>query len=184
MAGDAPLQERAQALRVVCSLQRRRPCAAAAQLPLRALFSQLARAGAERDALRIEERIWACWMADANADAESALDRATSDIAARRYDIAETRLVRLVRARADFAEAWHKLGVLYWILERDAEGLQALQRALEREPRHFAALGSLGEILADEGEREGAALAFHAALRVHPHMGAARERLAEILAAR
>jgi tetratricopeptide (TPR) repeat protein len=184
MAGAAPLRERARAVSVVCSLQRRRPCSGIAQIPLGALFAQLARAAAERDALPIEERIWACWMADANADAESALDRATTDIAARRYDIAETRLVRLVRARADFAEAWHKLGVLYWILERNAEGLQALRQALEREPRHFAALGSLGEILAGEGEREGAALAFHAALRVHPHMGAARERLAAILAAR
>lgn len=182
MPGAAPLQERAQALRVVCSLQRRRPCAGASQLPLRALFSQLACAVAERDAVAIEERIWACWMADANAEAETALDRATSDIAARRYDIAETRLVRLARARADFAEAWHKLGVLYWIVGRDAEALRAMRRALEGEPRHFAALGTLGELLAAEGDREGAAIAFSAALRLHPHMGTARERLAQVLA--
>ena len=182
MADAAPLRERAQALHVVCSLARRRPCARAALLPLHALFAQLARAGAESEAVAIEERIWSCWMADANAEAEAALDRATTDIAVRRYDIAETRLVRLARARADFAEAWHKLGVLYWIVGRDAEALCAMRRALEGEPRHFAALGTLGELLAADGDRDGAALAFGAALRLHPHMGTARERLAQVLA--
>jgi cytochrome c-type biogenesis protein CcmH/NrfG len=116
-----------------------------------------------------------------NAQAERALDRATSDIAARRYDIAETRLVGLVRGRPDFAEAWHKLGVLYFLLGRDAEASSALRGSLEREPRHFAALGAIGEILAAAGEREGAALAFHCALRVHPHMPDARARLEQIL---
>jgi len=182
MAGAAPLRERMQALRVVSALPSRR--ARGSPLPLQALFARLARAPGARDADEIEERIWACWMSDANADAEGALDRATSDIAARRYDIAETRLARLVRARGDFAEAWHKLGVLYWILGRDAESMRAMQRALEREPRHFAALGTVGEILDGAGDREGAALAFWTALRLHPHMGSARERLAEVRASR
>lgn len=43
-----------------------------------------------------------------------------------------------------------------------------------------AASASVGEVLYACDDREGAALAYHAALRVHPHMGAARERLAEI----
>lgn len=182
MSGAAPLRERREALRVVGALSRRE--AAGSPLILQSLFARLARACGESDATEIEDRIWACWMSDANAEAESALDRATSDIAARRYDIAETRLVRLVRARDDFAEAWHKLGVLYWILGRDADGLRAMRRALEREPRHFAALGTMAEILDGAGDRDGAVLAFWTALRLHPHMPAARERLAEILAAR
>lgn len=116
-------------------------------------------------------------MTHPNAAAARQLDRATGDIAARRHDIAETRLVRLVRVCPGYAEAWHKLGTHYYLLTRDAESMACLHRALEIEPRHFGALAAAGEILLGEDEREGAALAFHAALRLHPHFDAMRERL-------
>ncbi|HTQ77711.1 MAG TPA: tetratricopeptide repeat protein [Burkholderiales bacterium] len=178
MAALAP-GARGAALRTLSGLSRRAP--GRSLLSLQALFARLARAEDARGALEIEERIWDVWMSDANAHAERALDLATTDIAAERYDIAETRLARLVGARPDFAEAWHKLGVLYFVLGRDSEGLAALRGSLEREPRHFAALGAIGEILAAAGEREGAGLAYRAALRLHPHMREARARLEKIL---
>ena len=167
-----------ETLRLVAGLSRRRPERSA--LSLTALFARLAAAGGTEDALRIEDCIWSHWMSDPNAEAERALDLATGDIAAGRYDIAETRLERLVRARPDFVEAWHKLGLLHGMLGR-AESLRALRRSLELEPRHFAALGAIGEILFAGKDAAGAALAYGAALRVHPHMGSARERLTHIL---
>jgi tetratricopeptide (TPR) repeat protein len=148
--------------------------------PLGDLFARLARARAQDEAIAVEERIWARWMSHPNAEAEAVLDCATSDIAAQRYDIAETRLTRLVRTRPDFAEAWHKLGALHCMLGRDEESLAGLRRSLELEPRHFAALGAVGEVLYAGKDREGAALAYRAALRLHPYMSAARERLDDI----
>ena len=168
----------AETLRLIATLDRRRP--GRALLPLGALFARLARARAEDEAIAVEERIWARWMSHPNAEAEAVLDRATSDIAAQRYDIAETRLTRLARTRPDFAEAWHKLGALHCMLGRDEESLAGLRRSLELEPRHFAALGAVGEVLYAGNDREGAALAYRAALRVHPYMSAARGRLDEI----
>ncbi|MFY9315526.1 MAG: tetratricopeptide repeat protein [Burkholderiales bacterium] len=168
-------------LRFIATLDARRP--KGALYSLAALFARLARAGAPEEAARIEDRIWDCWMSHDNAEAEAALDRATTDIAARRYDIAETRLARLVRRRPDCAEGWHKLGALHCMLGRDEESLAELRRALELEPRHFAALGAIGEILFAGKQGEGAALAYRAALRVHPHMERGRDRLALILGA-
>lgn len=144
---------------------------------LQPLFRRLWNAREEHEALAAEDRIWSVWMGHPNAAAAAMLDRATGDIAARRYDIAETRLVRLVRACPGYAEAWHKIGTLYYLLGRDDEGIASFHRALEIEPRHFAALSSIGEILLGSAEREGAALAFHCALRVHPHLASVRERL-------
>jgi len=169
----------AEVLRIVTTLHARRPTGA--RFSLTALFARLARAAAPEEAALIEDHIWDRWMSDDNAEAEAALDRATTDIAARRYDIAETRLVRLVRSRPDFAEGWHKLGALHCMLGRDEESLFELRRSLELEPRHFAALGAIGEILFAASDGAGAALAYRAALRVHPYMGGARERLARIL---
>ena len=169
-----------EVLRFIATLDARRP--KGALFSLAALFARLARAAAPDEAARIEDRIWDCWMSHDNAEAETALDRATTDIAARRYDIAETRLARLVRSRPDCAEGWHKLGALHFMLGRDEESLLELRRSLELEPRHFAALGAIGEILFAGNHGEGAALAYRAALRVHPHMDRARERLSVILA--
>jgi tetratricopeptide (TPR) repeat protein len=166
-------------LSFIATLDARQP--QGALFSLGSLFARLARAAAPSEAAAIEDRIWNCWMSHDNAEAESDLDRATTDIAARRYDIAETRLARLVRRRPDFAEGWHKLGALHFMLGRDEDSLRELRRSLELEPRHFAALGAIGEILFGERNGEGAALAYRAALRVHPHMGRARERLTQIL---
>lgn len=163
-------------LRLIALLPERSPAASAPSL-LHPLFQKLARAPDEREALAIEERIWALWMSHPNAAATAVLDRATGDIAARRYDIAETRLVRLLRVCPGYAEAWHKLGTLYYLLGRDEECLAQLHRALELEPRHFGALASIGEILLGTADSEGAALAFFSALRLHPRLAAVRERL-------
>ncbi len=171
-----------EVLKVVTTLHARRP--KGARFSLVALFARLAHAAAPDEAARIEDRIWERWMSDDNAEAEAALDRATTDIAARRYDIAETRLAQLVRRRPDLAEGWHKLGTLHFLRGRDEESLAALRRALELEPRHFAALGAVGEILSSGSDRDGATLAFSAALRLHPHMASARERLAQLAGAR
>jgi tetratricopeptide (TPR) repeat protein len=144
---------------------------------LRSLFERLVHASQTSEALEAEDRIWSVWMAHPNAAAEAVLDRATGDIVSQRYDIAETRLVRLIRACPGYAEALHKLGTLYYLLGRDDESIAALHQALEVEPRHFAALSSVGEILLGRAEEEGAALAFSSALRLHPHLTGARERL-------
>lgn len=163
-------------LRLIAGLPDRRP-AACVPHGLQPLFRRLSHAGGEAEALQTEERIWLVWMTHPNEAAEAVLDRATGDIAAQRHDIAETRLVRLARVCPDYAEAWHKLGTLYYLLGADDQSMACLHRALELEPRHFGALASAGEILLGEAQTEGAALAFHAALRVHPHHAAVRERL-------
>lgn len=171
-----PIAPYAATLRLIAELSGRRPGASVPRV-LHPLFERLARAAGQREALEAEDCIWSLWMTHPNARAAAVLDRATGDIAAQRYDIAETRLVRLLRVCPDYAEAWHKLATLYYLLGRDEESMAGLHRALEIEPRHFGALSSAGEILLGGEDREGAALAFHSALRVHPHLEIVRERL-------
>jgi tetratricopeptide (TPR) repeat protein len=149
---------------------------------LDALFSRLAAEKLSGEALKIEDRIWDAWMHHPHRAAAQVLQLATRDIAARRYDIAETRLTALLRSDPGFAEAWHKRATLYYLLGRDAECLQDLRRTLELEPRHFAAMLHFVEILlggAPRGGRGGAAadvrFTCFAALSLHPHLQRARE---------
>lgn len=113
-----------------------------------------------------------------NREAREILDRATHDIAARRYDIAETRLAGLVKHLPDYAEAWHKRATLYYLVARDEECVGDIRCTLRLEPRHFGAILHFAELLLAEGQRDAARLAFSRALCLNPHLARARDALA------
>jgi tetratricopeptide (TPR) repeat protein len=169
----------ADTLKLVAHLAERRP---AAMLPgrLDELFRQLSLPVCS--AGDVEDAIWQLWMHHPHRRAAQALDRAASDIAGQRFDLAETRLERLVRACPDFPEAWNKRATLYYLQQRDAESVRDIHRTLELEPRHFGALCGLAEICIGQGDRESALFVFQAALRVNPHLAAARAALEELAA--
>ncbi|HSH07149.1 MAG TPA: hypothetical protein VLA41_05760 [Burkholderiales bacterium] len=162
----------ASTLGLIAARHQRRPACSTPALD--ALFQRLCGCSSEADALVVEERIWHLWMHHPHRFASEALDRSADDIAARRFDVAETRLTRLLRHRPDYVEAWHKRATLYYLRGDDAQCVQDLERTLQQEPRHFGALCSFGEILLGEGNREGACFAFSAALSVHPFLARAR----------
>jgi tetratricopeptide (TPR) repeat protein len=166
----------ASILDLIATRRERRPVRDLAALAQ--LFQRLA-ACAPVDATETEDRIWGVWMHHPHRGAAAALDAATHDIAAKRYDIAETRLTALLRAAPRYAEAWHKRATLYYLLGRDAECLHDIGRTLELEPRHFAAMLHFAEILLGEGATAEARYAFAAALTVHPHLPRARDALAD-----
>jgi tetratricopeptide (TPR) repeat protein len=154
-------------LRLIGSYRARRPARASPFLD--ALFRRLGRCPAD-EAAATEARIWDVWMHHPHGAAARELDLATGDIAAQRYDIAETRLSRLLRRAPDFAEAWNKRAALYYLLGRDAECLRDLLRTLELEPRHFAAMLHFAEILHSAEAAAEACFARRAARSIHPHL--------------
>jgi len=167
---------RAEILSLIAGRRSRRPVRDLAELGQ--LFRRLG-ACAAAEALDTEDQIWHAWMHHPHRAAATVLDAATRDIAARRYDIAETRLTALLRSAPLYAEAWHKRATLYYLLGRDEECLQDIRRTLELEPRHFAAMLHFAEIRLDDGAGIEARYAFAAALTLHPHLPRAREVLAD-----
>ena len=160
----------------LCLIAARRMRRPARPFPaLDVLFRRLAHCPGQDEASVTEDRIWDLWMYHPHRSAAEALELATRDIAARRYDIAETRLHRLLRCVPDFAEAWHKRATLYYLLEYDEPCVLDLRRTLELEPRHFGALCSFGEILLGDHQEEAARYAFSCALSLHPYLARARE---------
>ena len=163
-------------LGLIAGRRERRP---ARDLPaLAQLFRRLS-ACTSVEAPDTEDRIWGAWMHHPHRAAAAALDAATRDIAAKRYDIAETRLTLLLRSAPQYAEAWHKRATLYYLLGRDAECLHDIRRTLELEPRHFAAMLHFAEILLGDGRAEGARFSFAAALTLNPHLPRARDALSD-----
>jgi tetratricopeptide (TPR) repeat protein len=166
-------------LALVDSTARRAP-APALPRALEPLFDRLAGCPDAAEAAVVEERIWDLWMYHPHRLAARDLDLASTEIAAHCHDLAETRLARLLRAAPDYCEAWNKRASLYYLQERDDECLASLHRVLELEPRHFGALCGVAEILCTHEDLEGALFAFEAALRIHPHLEDARQRVSEL----
>jgi tetratricopeptide (TPR) repeat protein len=170
------LTSHAAILALIADRRLRRP---ARNLPvLDELFRRLA-VSTPGEAQRTEDRIWDLWMHHPHRGAAEALEAATRDIAARRHDIAETRLAILLRRAPQFAEAWHKRATLYYLLGRDAECLEDLRRTLALEPRHFAAMLHFAEILLGSGAADEARFAFSAALSLHPNLERARSAVSD-----
>jgi tetratricopeptide (TPR) repeat protein len=158
-----------ETLKLITNLPARKPIPG---LPdqLSFLFKRLSSVIDPAEATMAEDGIWSLWMTHPNSAAERVLNLATDDIAARRFDIADTRLTRLLRCCPDYPEAWNKRATLYYMLGRDEESIADIQRALQLEPRHFGALAGFGEICLEHGDSEAALIGFHAALRLHPHL--------------
>ena len=92
-------------LRLLPTLPYRRPAAAMPGTPRHAVTTLR---HPDSDAEAVEDLIWDTWMSHRNAAAAKVLDKAVDDIAHNCLDIAETRLVRLLRLCPDYAEAWNK----------------------------------------------------------------------------
>ena len=167
----------AETLAVIAARSERR--AVRASLVLDTLFRRLAASRFITEADAAEEAIWTVWMHHPHRSAAETIELATSDIAARRYDIAETRLTLLTRRSPDFSEAWHKRATLYYLLGEDGACVRDLHRALVLEPRHFAAILHFAEILLGADRKADARFAFAAALSLHPHLSRARQALSE-----
>ena len=163
-------------LQLIAGRRTRRPARTCAALD--GLFRRLAACADPGEALATEDCIWDAWMHHPHRAAAEVLQLATRDIAARRYDIAETRLTALLRCAPAFAEAWHKRATLFYMLGRDAECLRDIGRTLELEPRHFAAMLHFAELLAAAGSAPAdLRFACFAVLSLHPHAPRARELL-------
>src|SRR3954469_20059955 len=124
-------------LGLIAGRRERRP---ARDLPALTQFFRRLGSCTSVEAEETEDRIWAAWMHQPPRAAAASLDAATRDIAAKRYDIAETRLTLLLRSAPLYAEGWHKRAALYYLLRRDEECLRDIGRTLALEPRHFAAM--------------------------------------------
>ena len=144
------------------------------------LFRRLAATTLPIEANQTEDRIWELWMTHPNAAAARVLDRAATDIATRLYDIAETRLATLLRARPDFPEAWNKRATLYYLLERDDDFVRDVHRTLQLEPRHFGAICGFAQVCLGRGQRDAALFAFRAALRINPHLTEVQKTVADL----
>ena len=82
---------------------------------------------------------------------------------------AEAVLTQLTQDLPDFAEAWNRRAVLYYIQGKYRKSLADCQQVVQLNPIHFGALHGIGLCHVALGEYREAISAFRRALEIQPH---------------
>lgn len=138
------------------------------------LFDALKNAPTEAAGRMAENAIWEYWMA-AGPTEGIRLDVAEAMRARDGYDFdAALEILNGVVADApDYAEGWNQRAFVHFLKGSLDESLEDIDRALELEPKHFAALSGKAIVLMQQGRVELSQKALRQAVAIHPWL---RER--------
>lgn len=115
------------------------------------------------------EALWRRWYIQKGAYGAQILVRSQTLINEGDAAAAEALLTETVEAMPDFAEAWNRRAVLYYLQERFWQAIADCERVLELVPYHFGALHGVGLCHAGLGNHVAAIQAFRRALEIQPH---------------
>jgi tetratricopeptide (TPR) repeat protein len=123
--------------------------------------------------LTVRERacaqLWRIWFWQKGRSGLAQIEASEQMIAAGNMVGAETVLTELVESLPDFAEAWNRRAVLYYLQEEYAKAMTDCQRVIEIVPWHFGAWHGLGLCEAAMGNYSAAITALRQALEIQPY---------------
>ena len=106
--------------------------------------------------------IWTFWRSFADDESKQLLEESRQAQLRFDYDEAILYMKELVKHAPQFAEGWNQLGYVYFLAGQYDASLDAIDRVLELEPMHYAALAGKGIILIQAGQGRGGAGAAEA----------------------
>ncbi len=141
------------------------------------LFSRLAKADTEEGGNLIAEEIWAIWLDSGSASVNLLIRRGTA--AQKRKDLVMARRMydHVTGLMPDYAEGWARSARL--AIEEDDlnRALTETAETLIREPRHFYALWTMGNVLERLGRDMAALEAYSEAHRLYPELKPVKDRV-------
>jgi len=145
--------------------------------PLDELFAQLAKAQSPEEARPIEERIGALFAVSGSPSVDLLMARGTAAQAGDDETTARKLFDAVTAIAPDFAEAWFQKAQLQSDAGDDEGAMVSLQRTVTLNPRHFAAMGELGDMLEEYGDKPGALAMYKRALKLDPQLEGAAKHL-------
>ncbi len=119
--------------------------------------------------LRASQELWLIWFQQKGVYGLELLQRSQYLLEAREIKQAEALLTELINDQPDFAEAWNRRAVIYYILRQYKKSLDDCQMVIKLNPIHFGALHGLGLCYVALGEYSAAIQAFRRALEIQPY---------------
>lgn len=137
------------------------------------LFTALASAESEYESRGAEDAIWLRWIEAPDPTAQALLDEGMRRIRQSDFEGAEKALTTLIARCPDYAEGYNQRAYARFLAGKFDRSLEDITRALNREPKHFAALSGRIRILFSQGRTDLAREALTEAIKIHPWL---RER--------
>lgn len=136
------------------------------------------------EAIREEatQKLWQIWFQQKGMHGLSLLEQSQILVQAGKVDEAETLLSEVITDQPDFAEAWNRRAVLYYLQGRYRHSLADCQQVVALNPIHFGALHGMGLCYAALGEYTLAIQAFRRALDMQPYAIANQRMILECTA--
>lgn len=131
-----------------------------------------------------ESDILRAWSRSGSPAMDLLLQRAEASLDMGDLPSALGHLTALTDHAPDFAAGFQTRAAAYALSGQFGPALADLRRALELEPRHFAALTQLGVMLEEMGDEARALAAYRASLAIHPHQQEAIDGQARLERAR
>ncbi|HXC56729.1 MAG TPA: tetratricopeptide repeat protein [Rhizomicrobium sp.] len=156
------------------------PLAAAAapvKPPLETLFGQLQHAGSPEEAKPIEDKIGGIFLASGSASIELLMSRGSAALAAGDKDTAKQIFDAVTDVAPNYAEGWHARANLQRSANDDSGAMLSLEHVILLNPRQFAALYELGNLLEDYGNKAGALKLYRKALELDPQLEGAQKHV-------
>lgn len=144
------------------------------------LFARLAAAKDEDEAKGVAQLIERRLGRSGSDTADLLMVRSAEALESKDAALAIELLDRVTQLKPDWAEAWARRASAFYLLDDPVDAMADLHKALEREPRLFAAWAALGHIAMANDDKRQALAAFRRALAIHPFLDVKRivERLA------
>ncbi|MCZ6893774.1 MAG: hypothetical protein O7H40_06970 [Gammaproteobacteria bacterium] len=144
---------------------------------LAGMFSELANADNPIAGNKIEQEIWAIWLAAPDPQVNEWLDEARAATNSGAITSALEIFDRVTATYPNFAEGWNQRAIMHFLLGDFESSLSDIARTLELEPRHFGALAGSGQCYLRLELFQESLISFEAALQVNPWMSAARQQV-------
>ncbi|AWM88346.1 tetratricopeptide repeat protein [Microvirga sp. 17 mud 1-3] len=135
---------------------------------LDSLFERLAKAGSEREADGIASLIERRLSRSGSDTADLLLTRAGKAVEDKDYPLSVELLDRILTLEPQWAEAWYRRALVFYMLDDPVSALADLNRAVELEPRHFGAWTALGHLFMASDEKAQALAAYRKVLKIRP----------------
>ena len=140
------------------------------------MFARLKDAESSKAAELIAEEIWSVWTRSGSASVDFTLRRAAAAQASGQTAKARALFDTVTHLQPDFAEGWARSARLALDEGDVARALGDAGRALQREPRHYYALWTMGSVLERMGRTEPALEAYREALALYPELELVKAR--------
>jgi len=145
------------------------------------LFDQLKHAGSSDEAKPIEDKIGGIFLQSGSASVDLLMTRASAAATAGDNDTAKKLLEAVTALAPSYAEGWHARANLQRTMNDDAGAMVSLGHVILLNPRQFAALYELGNMMEDYGNKAGALKLYRKALAIDPQLDGAQKHVDAIV---